>query len=129
MSAFGGIVAFNQNLTLETAKLLIKNFYEVIAAPGFEKDVVKLLQTKKNLRVLKVRKFKKQTEQRSIFAGALIQDSNNKKSEIKSIYGTNKLNKDQLNFFVNILKYIKSNAIALFDNDSLVSQSGGRHPE
>jgi phosphoribosylaminoimidazolecarboxamide formyltransferase/IMP cyclohydrolase len=126
LSAFGGIIAFNQKLTLETAKLIIKNFYEVVAAPGFEKDVIKLLQTKKNLRVLKVKKFKNQTEQRSIFAGALIQDSNNKKSQIKSIYGSNKLNKDQLNFFVNILKYIKSNAIALFDKDSLISQSGGQ---
>ena len=126
LSAFGGIVAFNQKLTLETAKLIVQNFYEVVAAPGFEKDVIKLLQTKKNLRILKVRKFKNPTEQRSIFAGALIQDSNTKKSEIEPIYGNNKLNKDQLNFFVNILKYIKSNAIALFDNDSLVSQSGGQ---
>jgi phosphoribosylaminoimidazolecarboxamide formyltransferase/IMP cyclohydrolase len=126
LSAFGGIVAFNQKLKLETAKLLIKNFYEVIAAPGFEKDAIKLLQTKKNLRILKVRKFKNSTEQRSIFAGALIQDSNTKKSEIKPICGTNMLKKDQINFFVNILKYIKSNAIALFDKDSLVSQSGGQ---
>ena len=126
LSAFGGIVAFNQKLNIETAKLIIKNFYEVIAAPGFEKDVIKLLQTKKNLRILKVKKFKRQTEQRSIFAGALIQDSNNKNSQIKSIYGVNKLSKDQLNFFVNILKFIKSNAIALFDKDSLVSQSGGQ---
>ena len=126
LSAFGGVVAFNQKLTLETAKLLMKNFYEVIAAPSFEKDAIKLLQTKKNLRILKVRKFKNTTEQRSIFAGALIQDSNTKKSQIKSIYGTNQLNKDQINFFVNILKYIKSNAIALFDKDSLVSQSGGQ---
>ena len=126
LSAFGGIVAFNQKLKLETAKLLIKNFYEVIAAPGFEKDVIKLLQTKRNLRVLKVKKFKNLTEQRTIFAGALIQDSNSKTSQIKSIYGINKLKKDQINFFVNILKYIKSNAIALFDNNSLVSQSGGQ---
>ena len=126
LSAFGGIVAFNQKLTLETAKLLIKNFYEVIAAPGFEKDTIKILQTKKNLRILKVKKFKHKTEQRSIFAGALIQDINNKKSQIKSIYGSNKINKGQLNLFVNILKYIKSNAIALFDKDSLVSQSGGQ---
>ena len=36
------------------------------------------------------------------------------------------MKKDQLNFFVNILKYIKSNAIALFDKDSLLSQSGGQ---
>lgn len=126
LSAFGGIVAFNQKLTSATAKLIIKNFYEVVAAPSFEKEAIRILQTKKNLRVLKVKKFKNQTEQRSIFAGALIQDSNNKTSQIKSIYGTNKLNKDQLKFFVNILKYIKSNAIALFDKDSLISQSGGQ---
>ena len=126
LSAFGGIVAFNQKLTAVTAKLIVKNFYEVIAAPDFEKEAIKILQTKKNLRVLKVKKFKTQTEQRSIFAGALIQDSNSKTSQIKSIYGKSKLNKDKLNFFVNILKYIKSNAIALFDNDSLVSQSGGQ---
>ena len=126
LSAFGGIVTFNQKLKLDTAKLLVKNFYEVVAAPGFEKDVIKLLKTKKNLRVLKVKRFKNRTEQRSIFAGELIQESNSKKSQIKSIYGTNKLNKDQLNFFINILKYIKSNAIALFDRDSLVSQSGGQ---
>ena len=97
-----------------------------IAAPDFEKEAITILQTKKNLRVLKVKKFKTQTEQRSIFAGALIQDSNSKTSQIKSIYGKSKLNKGKLNFFVNILKYIKSNAIALFDNDSLVSQSGGQ---
>ncbi len=126
LSAFGGIVAFNQKITSVTAKQIVKNFYEVIAAPDFEKDAIKILQSKKNLRVLKVKKFKNQTEQRSIFAGALIQDSNNKTSQIKSIYGNSKLNKDQLNFFVNILKYIKSNAIALFDRNSLISQSGGQ---
>ena len=126
MSAFGGIVAFNQKVTSVTAKQIIENFYEVIAAPDFEKDAIDILQSKKNLRVLKVKKFKNQTEQRSIFAGALIQDNNNKTSQIKSIFGASKLNKDQLNFFVNILKYIKSNAIALFDKNSLISQSGGQ---
>ena len=126
LSAFGGIVAFNQKVTSVTAKQIIENFYEVIAAPDFEKDAIDILQSKKNLRVLKVKKFKNQTEQRSIFAGALIQDNNNKTSQIKSIFGASKLNKDQLNFFVNILKYIKSNAIALFDKNSLISQSGGQ---
>ena len=78
LSAFGGIVAFNQKLTSATAKLIIKNFYEVVAAPSFEKEAIRILQTKKNLRVLKVKKFKNQTEQRSIFAGALIQDDSYK---------------------------------------------------
>ena len=126
ISAFGGIIAFNKKLTYETTKLIIKNFYEVIAAPDYDKKSLDILKSKKNLRVLKVKKFKNQTEQRSIFAGALIQEQNNKKSSIKNINGKNKLTKDQLNFFINTLKYIKSNAIALFDQDSLISQSGGQ---
>ena len=31
----------------------------------------------------------------------------------------------KIDFFVNVLKNIKSNAIALFDQNSLISQSGG----
>ena len=126
LSAFGGIVAFNKKLSEDTARLLIQNFYEVIAAPSFEKKALDILKTKKNLRVLQVKKFSNKVEQRSIFAGALIQDINNTKSSIKSINGKNNLQKDKIEFFINILKYIKSNSIALFDQDSLISQSGGQ---
>tara|TARA_Y100000768_G_scaffold350422_1_gene300615 strand:+ start:2208 stop:3677 length:1470 start_codon:yes stop_codon:yes gene_type:complete len=126
LSAYGGIVAFNNKLSEVTAKLIIKNFYEVIAAPNFEKKALEILRTKKNLRVLKVKKFNNKVEQRSIFAGALIQDVNNTKSSIENINGKDNLKKDKVDFFINILKYIKSNAIALFDQDSLISQSGGQ---
>tara|TARA_Y100000996_G_scaffold415357_1_gene409579 strand:+ start:1915 stop:3384 length:1470 start_codon:yes stop_codon:yes gene_type:complete len=126
LSAFGGIIAFNQKLKLNTAKLIINNFYEVIAAPDFDKAALSILKSKKNLRVIKVKKFKIQVESRSIFAGELIQNHNKKKSSVKNINGKNKLLSDQLNFFINTLKFIKSNAIAIFDEDSLISQSGGQ---
>ena len=126
LSAFGGIVAFNKKLSANTARLLVKNYYEVIAAPDFEKEALTILKTKSNLRVLKVKKFINKVEQRSIFAGALIQDTNRKVSSIKAINGNNKLKKNRIDFFINILKYIKSNSIALFDQDSLISQSGGQ---
>ena len=126
ISAFGGIVAFNKRVTAITAKKLIKNYYEVIAAPDFEIEALTVLKKKKNLRVLKVKKFKKRIEERSIFAGTLIQDVNNKKSKIKKIFGVNKLSIEKLDFFINVLKFIKSNAIALFDQTSLISQSGGQ---
>ena len=126
LSAFGGIVAFNKRLSTSTARLLVKDFYEVIAAPDFEKEALTILKTKNNLRVLKVRKFNNKVEQRSIFAGTLIQDTNNKNSFISTINGSNKLKKDRVDFFINILKYVKSNAITLFDQDSLISQSGGQ---
>ena len=126
ISAYGGIVAFNKKITIHTAEFLVKNFYEVVAAPEFDKEALKILKNKKKLRVLKVRKFKKKIEQRTFFAGTLIQDVNNKKTSIKNIYGVNKLRKEKIDFFINVLKFIKSNAIAIFDSTSLVSQSGGQ---
>ena len=126
VSAFGGIVAFNKKINVHTAKNLTKNFYEVIAAPDFEKEALKILKNKKNLRVIKVKKFKKKVEQRTIFAGSLIQDVNNKKSKIEKIFGSNKLKKEKIDFFINVLKFVKSNAIALFNQTSLISQSGGQ---
>ena len=126
ISAFGGIVAFNKRVSTLTAKKLIDNYYEVIAAPDYDIEALNILKKKKNLRVLKVKKFKTRIEQRSIFAGTLIQDVNNKKSKIKKIFGVNKLSIEKFEFFINVLKFIKSNAIALFDQSSLISQSGGQ---
>ena len=126
LSAFGGIVAFNKKISVKTAKILIKNFYEVIAAPDFEKGTLKILSKKKNLRVVKIKLIKRQTEKKSFFGGELIQEKNNKISNLKSINGKNLLKKNELSFFVNILKTIKSNTIAIFDHNSLLSQSGGQ---
>ena len=126
VSAFGGIIAFNKKINVQTAKCLNKNFYEVIAAPDFDKGALNILKNKTNLRVLKINKFNKKLEQRTIFAGNLIQEVNNKKSTIKKIFGVNKLKEEKIYFFTNVLKFIKSNAIALFNQTSLVSQSGGQ---
>ena len=126
VSAFGGIIVFNKKVNGVTAKNLLKNFYEVVAAPDFDSEALKILKKKVNLRVLKVKKYKVKIEQRSIFAGMLIQQANNKKSTIKKVYGVNRLNNEKINFFSNVIKAVKSNAIAIFDQTSLVSQSGGQ---
>ncbi len=51
-SAFGGIAAFNQPLDDKTASLIAQTFMEVVIAPGFSDEALKILSTKKNLRVL-----------------------------------------------------------------------------
>ena len=126
ISAFGGIVSFNKKVNIKTALQIVENFYEVIAAPSYEKGALEILKTKKNLRVIKVKNTNQKLESRSFFGGTLIQSFNNKNSSIKSINGVNKLSHEKINFFVNILKSIKSNAIAVFDESSLISQSGGQ---
>jgi phosphoribosylaminoimidazolecarboxamide formyltransferase/IMP cyclohydrolase len=52
VSAFGGIVALNTTVDIETARELTSTFIEAIIAPAFEEAALAVLQEKKNLRVL-----------------------------------------------------------------------------
>lgn len=52
VSAFGGIVAFNQTLTAPVAQALSKLFLEIVVAPAISDDALQILQAKKNLRVI-----------------------------------------------------------------------------
>ena len=46
--------------------------------------------------------------------------------KVKKIHGRN-LNKDlNIKFFIHVLKFVKSNAIAIFDKEKLLSQCGGQ---
>jgi phosphoribosylaminoimidazolecarboxamide formyltransferase/IMP cyclohydrolase len=52
-SAFGGIIAFNQPLSAQTAKAIIdRQFVEVIIAPEIDDEARAILADKKNVRVL-----------------------------------------------------------------------------
>lgn len=53
VSAFGGIVAFNNKVDAEVAKSVIEVFSEVIIAPEYDDEAIEIFKTKKNLRVLK----------------------------------------------------------------------------
>ena len=57
ISAFGGIVSCNFKITQKLAIELNKIFLEVIIANGFEKNALKILKKKKNLRLIDASKF------------------------------------------------------------------------
>ena len=52
VAAFGGIVAANKTVTLAMAEAIKPVFYEIIIAPEYEEEALKLLQSKKDLRIL-----------------------------------------------------------------------------
>ncbi|KAB1641640.1 bifunctional phosphoribosylaminoimidazolecarboxamide formyltransferase/IMP cyclohydrolase [Gulosibacter chungangensis] len=54
LSAFGGVVAANREVSLEMAQTLSEIFTEVVVAPGYTEDAVALLTQKKNIRLLAV---------------------------------------------------------------------------
>jgi len=51
-SAFGGIIAFNRTIGIETVEAVLKQFVEVIIAPEITQEAQQLLLQKNNIRVL-----------------------------------------------------------------------------
>ena len=54
VSIFGGVVAFNREVDAECAAKMSEIFLEIIIAPGFSQEALKILTKKKNLRLLQV---------------------------------------------------------------------------
>lgn len=54
ISAFGGIVAFSRGVNVQVAKLLNSVFLEVVIAPEFDDEALEILQSKKNIRLVKL---------------------------------------------------------------------------
>jgi phosphoribosylaminoimidazolecarboxamide formyltransferase/IMP cyclohydrolase len=54
LAAFGGCIALNREVDLETARLVAENYAEVVVAPEFGPGVLDLFATKKNLRVMRI---------------------------------------------------------------------------
>ena len=52
LSAFGGVIAANSEVTVEMAEFVSEIFTEVIIAPAYEPGAVEILARKKNIRVL-----------------------------------------------------------------------------
>lgn len=59
LAAFGGCIALNRDCDLETAKLILENYAEVVVAPDFKPGVMDLFATKKNLRVFRIRNMQR----------------------------------------------------------------------
>ena len=133
ISAFGGIVSCNFKLTKILALELNKIFIEVIVANGFEKDALKILKKKKNLRIIDSTNFIVDEVLRlnSIDHSMLIQSEDKKifskkNFKIVSKKKPNKLQYDNLIFAFNICRYVKSNAIVLASNKSTVGIGSGQ---
>jgi phosphoribosylaminoimidazolecarboxamide formyltransferase/IMP cyclohydrolase len=54
VAAFGGTIAFNREVDLETARLVAENYAEVVVAPEFAPGVMDVFGKKRNLRVMRI---------------------------------------------------------------------------
>lgn len=70
VAAFGGAIALNREVDLETARLIVQNYAEVVVAPEFAPGVMDEFARKKNLRVMRIGNMARLQE----FAGQVVVD-------------------------------------------------------
>ena len=133
ISAFGGVIACNYKVNKKIALEISKNFLEVILGKGFDKDSLKILKRKKNLRVIDISKYKSEASTSlRIFNGSfLIQNKDNiifDKQKIKCVTKLKPSSKElaEIKFAFNVCKYVKSNAIVLVKDFSTIGIGAGQ---
>ena len=133
VSAFGGIVAFNGPVDAEAAQEVVKIFTEVVIAPEFEAASLEILQTKKNLRVLRVKRptAGKKLEFRQISGGMLVQTADDHKLnplELKIVTTRHPTDEEvrALFFAWIVCKHTKSNAIVYARDGQTVGVGAGQ---
>jgi phosphoribosylaminoimidazolecarboxamide formyltransferase/IMP cyclohydrolase len=74
LSAFGGVIAANTEVSVEMAEFVSTIFTEVIVAPAYEPGAVEILARKKNIRILVASEpLRGGTEWRQVSGGLLMQ--------------------------------------------------------
>lgn len=136
ISAFGGIVVTNREIDEEIAKEMVSIFYEVIAAPKFTLEALKIFQTKKNLRIIEIDPqivYSYPYSFKTALGGVLLQTNNeqiynNDIHDIRCV--TNNIASPeilaQMDFAFRIVKHVKSNGIVLCANNRLLGAGTGQ---
>ena len=138
VAAFGGIVATNRKVTLAMAKAIKPVFYEIVIAPEYEPEALDMLKKKKDLRIL-VAKLPPgygkaeagYLDFRRVKGGFLVQDSDSLPEEqvnLKTVTSRQPTTEEvaDLLFAWRAAKHIKSNAIVLAKDKTLVGMGAGQ---
>ena len=134
-SAFGGIIAFNQELDAETASAIVeRQFVEVIIAPSVSTEAIEVVAAKKNVRLLECGEWSTKTtgfDVKRVNGGLLVQDRDQGMVSLDDLKVVSKRQpteeelKDAL-FCWKVAKYVKSNAIVYAKGDMTIGVGAGQ---
>ncbi len=132
VSAFGGILVTNVTLDEETAKLINELFFEVIIAPGYDEEALKILKQKKN-RIILIQKSAGFSDKmiKTVLNGLIVQDKDVYRETIDDLTVSTETEPeldvvDDLLFANKLVKHTKSNAIVLAKNKQLLASGVGQ---
>ena len=133
-SAFGGIIAFNQELDGETARAIVeRQFVEVIIAPSVSEAAIKAVSEKKNVRLLTCGKWSDRAAARYDFkrvnGGLLVQDADielYKELNVVTTRQPSQAEMQDLLFSWKVAKFVKSNAIVYGKDNMTIGVGAGQ---
>ena len=132
-SAFGGIIAFNQEIDLETAEAVSQQFVEVLIAPGVAADAAAALAKKTNVRVLQVPLAHDANpyDSKRIGGGLLVQTPDSMNVRVSDLRIATKKQPAQeqladLMFAWRVAKFVKSNAIVFCGKGATLGVGAGQ---
>ena len=140
VSAFGGVVGFNNTVDADTAKILCEPglFIEAIVAPDYETTALEILTTipkwRDNVRLMQVGKLEpvgRELEYRFLNGGVLVQEadtipaSNLQWKTVTAAPVADSLWED-IAFGWEMVRHVKSNAIVLANDAALVGVGAGQ---
>ena len=136
VSAFGGILGFNQPVTASVAEEILKNFVEAVVAPGFDADAIKLFSAKKNIRLMQMSNadFKSKDsclDLKRIGGGLLAQSPDvlnfiEGQLKVASKRGPNAREMEDMKFAWLVAKHVKSNAIVYAKDKEILGIGAGQ---
>ena len=134
VSAYGGIVGFNRNVTLATANAMKGILFDIVVAPGFTTEALVILKKRKRTRLLKIEPQvgnMSKLSVKTISGGALVQtiDEVGKLADTWKVVTNRKPSLSEqanMEFAWKCLPHIKSNTIVLAKGNSMVGMGAGQ---
>ncbi|MGO2512724.1 bifunctional phosphoribosylaminoimidazolecarboxamide formyltransferase/IMP cyclohydrolase [Marinomonas polaris] len=135
-SAFGGIIAFNQELDAKTAQAIVdRQFVEVIIAPSVSKEAADIVAAKQNVRVLECGQWSKDKpaalDYKRVNGGLLVQDRDDGVITLDDLKIVSKRQPSEeelkdLLFAWKVAKFVKSNAIVYAKAEQTIGVGAGQ---
>lgn len=134
VSAFGGVVALNQEIDEKCARAITRNFTEVVVAPSFTNEALAIFATKPNLRIVAITpRSDDSLEVISINGGYLVQSRDvitdkNDQPENWTLVAGPKVSSEtlaDLHFAWKVVARTRSNAIVIAKNGATMGIGAG----
>jgi len=136
VSAYGGVLGFNRPVNGETAKEIAATFFEAVIAPGYDRQAVRILSKKVNLRLMETGGAfrwgsESGLEMKKVSGGLLLQSRDRHLLDPEALRVVTKRaptekEKAALLFAWKVCKHVKSNAIVYAFSDRTVGVGAGQ---